>query len=98
MAFPCPRRPDDTRFREGIHPFAVAEHIMEAKKGEQPKKLKIYNIKERILIDEELTKRSIDFMERKVKEKKSYNHQYQGFSRKMLLFPAQHTGSASCRG
>jgi arylsulfatase len=64
--------PDDTRFRDGIHPYAVAEHIMEGKKGEQPKKIKVYNTEERILIDGELTKRSIDFMERKVKEDKPF--------------------------
>ena len=64
--------PDDTRFRDGIHPFAVAEYIMEGKKGEKPKKLKVYNTEERILIDAELTKRSIDFMERKVKEGKPF--------------------------
>ena len=64
--------PDDTRFREGIHPFAVAEHIMESKTGEQPKKLKVYNTKERTLIDGELTKRSIDFMERKVRAMKPF--------------------------
>jgi len=60
--------PDDTRFRDGIHPFAVAEHIMEGRKGEQPEKLKVYNTLERTLIDGELTNRSIDFMERQVKE------------------------------
>lgn len=64
--------PDDTRFREGVHPFATAKYIMEGKKGEQPKKLKVYNTKERILIDGELTQRSINFMERKVKEKKPF--------------------------
>ena len=64
--------PDDTRFRDGIHPFAVAEHIMESKKGEQPKKLQVYNTKERILIDGELTKRSIDFMKRKVEQSKPF--------------------------
>jgi arylsulfatase len=64
--------PDDTRFREGIHPFAVAEHIMEGKKGENPRKLQVYNTEERILIDGELTKRSIDFMERNVEENKPF--------------------------
>lgn len=61
--------PDDTRFRDGVHPFAVAEYIMEAKKGEQPKKLKVYNTEARKSIDGELTSKSIDFMERKVREK-----------------------------
>ena len=59
---------DDTRFRSGVHPYAIEEYIMEGKKGEQPKKLKVYNTEERILIDGDLTTKSIDFMERKVKE------------------------------
>lgn len=63
---------DDTRFREGVHPYAVKEYIMEALKDEKPKKLKVYNTEERILIDGDLTTKSIDFMERKVKEKKPF--------------------------
>jgi arylsulfatase len=63
---------DDTRFRDGIHPYAVKEYIMEGKKGEEPKKLKVYNTEERTLIDGDLTSKSIDFMERKVKEKKPF--------------------------
>jgi arylsulfatase len=58
--------PDDTRFREGVHPFAVAEHVMQGRKGEQPKKLKVYDTKERIRIDGDLTSMSIDFMKRQV--------------------------------
>lgn len=63
---------DDTRFRDGVHPYAVKEYIMEAKKNEKPKKLKVYNTEERTLIDGDLTTKSIDFMERKVKEKKPF--------------------------
>jgi arylsulfatase A-like enzyme len=58
--------PDDTRYLPDSHPFAHAEHIMEGRKGEMPRKLKVYNTEERLLIDGELTKRSIDFMERQV--------------------------------
>ena len=64
--------PDDTRFREGIHPFAVAEYIMESKKGEEPKKLKVYNTEERMKIDGDLTSKAMDFMQRQVAAKKSF--------------------------
>jgi len=56
--------PDDTRFRPGSHPFAVAEYVMESRKGMKPKKLKIYDTAERIQIDHDLTEKSIDFMKR----------------------------------
>jgi arylsulfatase len=64
--------PDDTRYRPDSHPFAQPEYIMEGRKGEDPKKLKIYNTQERILIDNDLTDRSIDFIERQVAAKKPF--------------------------
>ena len=64
--------PDDTRFRPNSHPFAKAEHIMEGRKGSEPKKLKIYNTEERKLIDGDLTTRSIDFMQRQTAAKKPF--------------------------
>jgi arylsulfatase len=56
--------PDDTRFRPDSHPFARAEHIMEGRKGEQPRKVTVYDTEQRALIDAELTRRSVDFMKR----------------------------------
>jgi arylsulfatase len=64
--------PDNTRYRPDSHPFAHPEYIMEARKGEEPKKLRVYNLKERALIDKELTDRSIDFMNRQVKAGKPF--------------------------
>lgn len=45
---------------------------MQARKGEEPKKLRVYNLKERAEIDKELTDRSVDFMERQVKAGKPF--------------------------
>ena len=64
--------PDDSRFREGVHPFAVSEYIMEGKKGEQPKKIKLYDTDARREIDGEFTQKSLDFMERKTKSKEPF--------------------------
>jgi arylsulfatase len=64
--------PDNTRYRPDSHPFAQPTYIMEAKKGEEPKKLRIFNLEERALIDQELTDRSIDFMNRQVKADKPF--------------------------
>ena len=64
--------PDNDRYRPDSHPFAHPEYIMEARKGDEPKKLRVYNLKERALIDKELTDRSIDFMNRQVKAGKPF--------------------------
>lgn len=64
--------PDDTRFLPDSHPFAKAEHVMEGRRGETPKKLQVYNTKERLLIDDELTNRSVDFMKRQAAAKKPF--------------------------
>lgn len=64
--------PDNPRFRPGTHPFAIAENIMEGRKGSEPKNLRIYDLKERALIDKDLTDKSIDFMQRQVKAKKPF--------------------------
>ena len=64
--------PDDTRYLPESHPFANAEHIMEGRKGEIPKNLQVYDTEERLLIDNELTKRSIDFMRRQAETDKPF--------------------------
>jgi len=51
---------------------SVKPYIVEAKKGETPKRLKEYNLKTRRLIDSELTDKTIDFMKRSVKKKKPF--------------------------
>jgi arylsulfatase len=47
-------------------------YIYEGKKGSAPKKVMDYDLEQRGLIDLELTKRSIDFMQRQVKAKKPF--------------------------
>lgn len=56
---------DDSRFRDDVHPFAVLEQVMEAKKGETPQNVKLYDTEARTLIDGEITEKAIDFMQRK---------------------------------
>ena len=55
---------------------SVPEHeipwIVQASKGEKPETLKVYNVEQRRLIDAELTRRTIDFMERNVKDGKPF--------------------------
>ncbi len=63
---------DDTRFKADIHPFAVQEYIMEAKRDAVPKKIKVYNTEARKEIDGDLTAKSIDFIERQAKAKKPF--------------------------
>jgi arylsulfatase A-like enzyme len=51
---------------------SVIPYVVEAKKGETPKRVKEYNLKARRLIDRELTDKTIDFMKRSVKQKKPF--------------------------
>jgi arylsulfatase len=48
------------------------EQIMEGKKGEKSRELKVYDVEQRRLIDAEITKRSIAFMERQAQAKKPF--------------------------
>ncbi len=53
------------------HKLQVSE-VLEASLGNKPKKVKKYDVKQRRLIDEELTNRAIEFMEKSVKAKKPF--------------------------
>ena len=44
-----------------------AEHMMEGRKGEKSRELKVYNVEPRRLIDAEITKRSVTFIEKPAK-------------------------------
>lgn len=57
----------------GKTPFLMEEHIMEAKKGEEPKKVKLYEAETtRREIDRESTDRAKDFMTRQTKAGKPF--------------------------
>ncbi len=57
--------PNNDLFRKGMHPQAKFAHIMEATKGEAPTELEVYNSTNRRTIDGEITRRSVDFIQRK---------------------------------
>lgn len=64
--------PGDALFRPKSDPFARPEHVMQGSKGAAPKNVKLYDLKERPLIDRELTDKAIDFMTRQVKADKPF--------------------------
>jgi arylsulfatase len=64
--------PDNDLYREGSHPQVKYEHVMEAKRGEKPKELEVYNSARRLTIDRDITTRAIDFMKRKSKDNKPF--------------------------
>lgn len=64
--------PGDPVFRPNSDPFAVPTQVMQAKKGEAPKNVKIYDLAERRVIDRELTDKTKDFMSRQVKAGKPF--------------------------
>ncbi len=58
--------PDNDLFRPGVHPQAKFEYVMEAKRGEAPRQVKVYDSEARLLIDREVTDKAKDFIKRKV--------------------------------
>lgn len=57
----------------GYSPQLVpGEPILEGRKGEKSREVKVYDIEQRRLMDAELTRRSIAFMERQAKEKRPF--------------------------
>ena len=70
-----PNSSDETAWMEldGYKESGVeGTHIFEGQKGKTPKRVRPYDLKQRALIDSELTKRSIDFMRRQVKNDKPF--------------------------
>ncbi|WP_276131850.1 arylsulfatase [Polluticoccus soli] len=51
---------------------AAMPYIMEGRKGEKSRQLQVYDLKQRSLIDAELTRRTIDFMKRSVQARKPF--------------------------
>jgi arylsulfatase A-like enzyme len=59
-------------YRPESAPFAAPEYLMEGSKNQEPKKLRIYNLAERPLIDRELTAKAKDFITRHAKTGKPF--------------------------
>ncbi len=56
--------PGNPMYRPRSDPFAALESVMEGTKGQVPKKLKVYDLAERRIIDRELTDKAKDFISR----------------------------------
>jgi arylsulfatase A-like enzyme len=59
--------PGNSMFRPTSNPFAVPERVMEGKRGEVPRHVKVYDLEVRRVIDRELTDKAKDFISRQVK-------------------------------
>jgi arylsulfatase A-like enzyme len=73
--FGIPRTTDESLWPSspGYSPDIVPpEKIMEGRKGEASQPLQVYDVEQRRLIDAEITRRSVDFMERQVKAGKPF--------------------------
>lgn len=64
--------PDSNSYTPDSHPSAVFTHVMEAKKGEAPKKLGVFDRHKRRVIDREITDQSIDFIKRKAEKEQPF--------------------------
>lgn len=56
--------PSNSRFREGAHPFVQYANVVESRRGEEPKKVKQYDLDARAAIDGEITGRALAFLRR----------------------------------
>ncbi|UCH64585.1 MAG: arylsulfatase [Ignavibacterium sp.] len=59
--------PDNDLFIEGVTPQVKYEYVMEAKRGEKPENIKVYNSAQRLMMDREITDKAKDFIKRKAK-------------------------------
>ena len=64
--------PDNDLFREGVHPQAKYEYIMESTRGKKPKEIEIYDSAKRRTIDGGITDRAVAFIERKAQGKEPF--------------------------
>ena len=64
--------PDNELFRDDVHPQAKYEYVMEARRGQMPKQLEVYNSARRLTIDGEITERAGAFIKRLAKKKKPF--------------------------
>lgn len=64
--------PDNDLFREGVHPQAKYEYVMESTRGKTPKKIEVYNSAKRLTIDGEVTDRAVEFIKRSAKKDKPF--------------------------
>jgi arylsulfatase len=70
-----PRTTDEAFWPDSAQATAAAAppmHVMEGHKGENARDVAVYDLAKRRLIDEEITKRTIDFMKRSVTEGKPF--------------------------
>ncbi|MEZ5354291.1 MAG: arylsulfatase [Bryobacteraceae bacterium] len=64
--------PTNSRFRPGAHPFVKYAEVMQSRRGEDPQRVKTYDLEARASIDGEITTRGIDFMRRQSAQRKPF--------------------------
>jgi arylsulfatase len=64
--------PDSDLFREGVHPQVKPEPVMQARRGQKPKEVAVYDSAKRLVIDREATDKAIDYMRRKATSDKPF--------------------------
>lgn len=64
--------PDNPRFRVGSHPFAKLTQVLESRRGQVPREVKVYDKTARAEMDGEITRRALDYMERNAKSAKPF--------------------------
>ncbi len=64
--------PGSSMFRPGSDPYAKPEYVMESTKGQPPRDVKIYDLAERRIIDQELTEKAKAYITRQARSGKPF--------------------------
>jgi arylsulfatase len=64
--------PSNSRFRPDAHPFVKYAQVMESRRGQEPKPVKVYDLKARAAIDGEITTRAIDYLRNQANSRKPF--------------------------
>ncbi|MEO7649729.1 MAG: arylsulfatase, partial [Bryobacteraceae bacterium] len=64
--------PDNPRFRPDAHPYVKVTHVLESRKGGQPKEVRVFDRAARTEMDREITRRAFDYMQRQTANRKPF--------------------------
>lgn len=64
--------PDSDLFREGVHPQAKYEYVMQSKRGQVPEEVTVYDSAKRLTIDAEITDHAVEFIKRRSKKNQPF--------------------------
>ena len=64
--------PDNDLFRKDVHPQAKYEYVMQSKRNETPREVKVYDSAQRLIMDREITDKAVKYIGRAAKADKPF--------------------------